>query len=90
MVNTDRPEWVQFLDNVAGKIFFAGFILNRMKDIPLGFVSSILSGIAMTSFIIAYGLQIITSSYYDASHSFLLNYQLLFQLQAICGLLLLQ
>ena len=79
------PEWVQIIDYIAGKIFLAGFIINRIKDIPMGYVSYILSGIAIASYLLAYTLQIISSWYYDKTPEYFFDYQLLFQLQAICG-----
>jgi hypothetical protein len=79
------PEWVPITDNIAGKIFFAGFIINRIKDIPMGPVSFVLAAISISSYFLAYSLQILTSCYYDKSPTDFFDYQFLFQLQSICG-----
>jgi hypothetical protein len=83
--NREIPQWVQILDKVAGKILLAGFLINRIKDIPMGPISHLLSMISIASYLLAYSLQILTSTYYDQSPQAFFNYSLLFQLQAICG-----
>jgi len=74
--------WAAMVDTAAGHLFAVGFITAKLKDIPLGFISTALAGVSITSFALAYGLLLISSNYYDN-----LTYRLLIQLQALIGLI---
>ncbi len=79
------PDWVKDMDKYASNIFLAGFLINRIKDIPMGYVSTLLGGIAILSFACAYSMQCITSCYYDTHPDYFFDYRLLFQLQSLFG-----
>jgi len=58
------PAWVELIETIRNLIFTATFILNRIKDLPLGQFSNIFAGIAMLGFALANSLQLISSRYY--------------------------
>lgn len=58
------PAWVEVIETIRNVIFTATFILNRIKDFPLGQFSTIMAGIAMFGFFLANSLQLISSRYY--------------------------
>ena len=68
----DIPEWIKMIDMIRDVIFKAAFILNRIKDIPIGQYSMMLASVAMLGFFLANCLQLISSQYYhiDNNRSF--------------------
>lgn len=61
------PQWVKTTDNVSSVIFSVGFVLNRIKDLPLGQFSKVLAAGAMSGFAFANALQTISSRYYHCN-----------------------
>ena len=70
--DNDIPEWIKIIDMIRDVIFRAAFILNRIKDIPIGQYSMMLASVAMLGFFLANSLQLISSQYYhiDNNHTF--------------------
>lgn len=63
-ITEDTPQWVKTIDSISGVFFSVGFLLSRLKDLPLGQLSMMLAGSAMSGFALANGLQTISSRYY--------------------------
>lgn len=76
---------IQSLDGLAGNLFLAGLIVSQLKNIPMGYFSFYLSAFAYVAYALAYTIQIYTSNYYDKDPHHLLDFQFLFQLQAVLG-----
>lgn len=83
------PAFVKGFEYIANKLFICGFLFNKLSDFPLGFVSPLLSSIAICSIAIAYTIQIYTSNYYDSPHpkTNLLDYRDICQLMACIGMI---
>ena len=84
-MSQNQLEHIQNLDSLAGNFFLAGLIMSRLKDIPMGYFSFYLSAFAIVAYALAYSIQIYTSSYYDKDPDHLIDFQFLFQLQALLG-----
>ena len=63
----DMPEWVGLFENIANKLFISSFVLNKIKDLPIGWYSSFFSQTAMFAVAFAYSIQVFTTSYYQVS-----------------------
>jgi hypothetical protein len=60
----DVPEMIQYLDYIAGSLFTCSFFISKIRDLPLGPASMILSGVTLYLYGMAYTIQLFTSSYY--------------------------
>lgn len=74
--------WIEIVDAAAGHLFAVGFITSKLQGIPMGAISTLMAGVSITCFALAYGLVLISSNYYDN-----LTYRLLMQLQSLIGLI---
>ena len=83
------PALVNSLEYIANKLFICGFLFNKLSDLPLGFVSPLLSSIAICSIAIAYSIQIYTTSYYHSPipKKSVLDYRDICQLMACIGMI---
>ncbi len=83
------PAFVNCLEYIANKLFICGFLFNKLSDFPLGFVSPLLSSIAICSIAIAYTIQIYTTSYYHSPNptNSVLDYRDICQLMACIGMI---
>ena len=83
------PTVVSYLEYIANKLFMCGFLLNKLSDLPFGFVSPLLSKIAICSIAIAYTIQTFTNSYYYSPKpkKNLLDYHDICQLIACIGMI---
>ena len=63
------PDWVKTVDRISGYVFTTGFVLNRIKDLPLGIVSGVCSRFAIVSFAVGNLLQSVSSRYYASNRN---------------------
>lgn len=84
----ELPLCIVYLEYAIDKLFISSFILNKIKDFPLGSISTVLGNIALCCIAVAYTLQLITTNYYqidETENQNLLNYQTRAQLIAFIG-----
>jgi len=86
-VYSEIPEWVGIFEKIAGNLFISSFVLNKLKDLPLGWYSTFFSNIAIFSIAFAYSMQIFTTHYYQVPLEVetQLNYKDICQIIAIIG-----
>jgi hypothetical protein len=60
----DVPETIQNLDFIAGGLFTCSFLISKIRDLPIGPASLILSGFTLYLYGMAYTIQLFTSCYY--------------------------
>lgn len=59
------PDSIQNLDYIAGGLFTCSFFISKIRDLPLGNTSIMLSGVTLCLYGMAYTIQFCTSSYYN-------------------------
>ena len=82
------PIWVNYLEYIIDKLFISSFILNKIKDFPLGPASMLLGNIALFCIALAYTLQLMTTNYYQVEkqqNQTDLNYQEICMIIALIG-----
>jgi hypothetical protein len=84
---SEIPEWVGVFENIANKLFVSSFVLNKLKDLPLGWYSTFFANTAMFAIAFAYSIQIFTTHYYQVSPEVesQLNYKDICQMIATIG-----
>lgn len=80
------PLWAQYGEDIAQQLFVLGFVCSKLKDLPLGNLSLFFLGGCLTSFCLAYTIQIATSTEYKQVESDTFwNYSFLYGLTATIG-----
>ena len=59
------PKYVDCIEYIADKLFVSSFILNKLKDLPIGLMSPICTNLALILLALAFSLQILSSLYYQ-------------------------
>jgi hypothetical protein len=80
------PLWAQYGEDIAQQLFVLGFVCSKLKDLPLGNWALFFLGGCLTSFCLAYTIQIATSTEYKQVESDTFwNYSFLYGLTATIG-----
>jgi hypothetical protein len=82
------PLSICYMEYIIDKLFVVSFILNKIKDFPLGPLSILLGNLALCCIAVGFTLQLITTNYYEVEYTEtknLFNYQTRAQLNALIG-----